>query len=68
MFNHRHSKDIDLFLADRQRLAYVSPRVNDGAGDSQDCVERARRARLYFPEGEIEFIAPPAVTPLKPSF
>jgi hypothetical protein len=35
MFNHGHSKDIDIFLADRQMLAYVSPRVNDGAGDSQ---------------------------------
>ncbi|MDR1308572.1 MAG: hypothetical protein LBL95_01520 [Deltaproteobacteria bacterium] len=32
MFNHRYSKDIDIFLADRQMLPYVSPRVNDGAG------------------------------------
>jgi predicted nucleotidyltransferase component of viral defense system len=68
MFNHRHSNDIDIFLADRQRLAYVSPRVNDGAGDSQHYVEQARFTRLYFPGGEIDFIAAPAVTPLKPSF
>lgn len=67
-FNHRHSKDIDIFLSDRQLLAYVSPRVNDGAGDSYDYVEQERFTRLYFPEGEIDFIAAPAITPLKPSF
>ena len=68
MFNHRHSKDIDIFLADRQMLAYVSPRVNDGAGESNDYVEQERFTRLYFPEGEIDFIAAPTITPLKPSF
>lgn len=68
MFNHRHSQDIDIFLSDRQMLAYVSPRVNDGAGDSQDYVEQERFTRLYFPEGEIDFIAAPPVTPLNPSF
>lgn len=66
-FNHRHSKDIDIFLSDRQMLAYVSPRVNDGAGDCLDYVEQERFTRLYFPEGEIDFISAPAVTPLKPS-
>ena len=28
-FNHRLSKDIDIFLSDRQLLQYLSPRVND---------------------------------------
>jgi hypothetical protein len=49
-------------------LAYVSPRVNDGAGDSQDYMEQESFTRLYFPEGEIAFIASPPVTPLKPAF
>ncbi len=68
MFNHRHSKDIDIFLTDRQMLAYVSPRVNDGAGDSRDYMEQESFTRLYFPEGEIDFIASPPITPLKPDF
>jgi len=63
--NHRYSKDIDIFLPDRQLLAYVSPRVNDGAG-AQDYDEHENFTKLYFPEGEIDFIASPAVTPIKP--
>ncbi|MDR1655991.1 MAG: hypothetical protein LBT47_00330 [Deltaproteobacteria bacterium] len=48
-------------------LPYVSLRINDGAGDSQDYIEQERFTRLYFPEGEIDFIAVPVVNPLKPS-
>lgn len=29
--NHRHSKDIDLFVPDPQYLGYVNPRISDVA-------------------------------------
>ena len=68
IFKHRLSQDIDIFLADRQLLAYVSPRVNDGAGEPNEYVEQDRFVRLQFDQGEIDFIAAPSVTPLKPDF
>jgi hypothetical protein len=66
IFNHRLSHDIDIFLADRQLLAYVSPRVNDGAGEPCGYIEQERFVRLQFDDGEIDFIAAPPVTPFKP--
>jgi hypothetical protein len=68
MFNHRHSKDIDIFLNDPQLLAYVSPRVNDGAGEPSDYIEETRFVRLFFDEGEIDFIAAPPLTNLRPIY
>ena len=64
-FNHRQSKDIDIFLPDRQLLGYVSPKVNDGV-EAQDYTEQELFTKLYLPEGEIDFIASPAITPIKP--
>jgi len=63
--NHRHSKDIDIFLPDRQLLGHVSPRLND-AVEVQEFAEQGNFIKLYFPEGEVDFIASPAVTPVKP--
>jgi len=40
-FVHRLSKDIDIFFTDKQLLAAISPRVNDGVEDSlRDYIEQ----------------------------
>jgi len=65
--NHRISKDIDIFLPDLQLLGHVSPRVNDGVEASR-YDEQQNFIKLYFPEGEVDFIASPAVTQIKPFF
>jgi len=67
-FNHRHSKDIDIFFPDRQFLGCVSPRVND-AIEVEKFNERENGIKLFLPEdeGEIDFVAAFPVTPIKPS-
>jgi len=56
-FSHRISKDIDIFFANKQLLAAVSPRVNDGVGDTlHDYIEQDGFCKLLFPEGKIDFI------------
>lgn len=65
MLKHRHrfSKDIDIFVPDPQYLGYVTPRLNDVAqGKTADYVEDAASVKLYFPEGEIDFVAAGALT------
>ncbi|MDR3038962.1 MAG: nucleotidyl transferase AbiEii/AbiGii toxin family protein [Candidatus Adiutrix sp.] len=67
-FRHRLSKDIDIFLPDRQYLGYLSPRLNDGVeADLNDYIEQERFVRLYFDEGEVDFIAAPRLTMFKPT-
>ncbi len=57
-FRHRVSKDVDIFVPDPQYLGYVSPRLNDRAEElARDFLETATSVKLYFPEGEIDFIA-----------
>ena len=56
-FAHRLSKDIDIFFTNKQRLAAVSPRVNDGVVDFlRDYIEQDGFCKLYFPAGKIDFI------------
>jgi hypothetical protein len=62
-FRHRVSKDVDLFVPDPQYLGYVSPRLNDTAEElTQKYLETEMSVKLYFPEGEIDFIASEPVT------
>ncbi|OGA65487.1 MAG: hypothetical protein A3G81_12545 [Betaproteobacteria bacterium RIFCSPLOWO2_12_FULL_65_14] len=62
-FRHRISKDIDIFVPDPQYLGYVSPRLNDVAeGISSSYMETAISVKLYFPDGEIDFIASAPLT------
>jgi hypothetical protein len=62
-FRHRVSKDVDIFVPDPQYLGYVSPRLNDKADElTQKYLETEMSVKLYFPEGEIDFIASAAVT------
>lgn len=59
MRRHRHrvSKDIDLFIPDPQLLGFLSPRLNAAAEAlTSDYVEQANFLKLYFPEGEIDFV------------
>ncbi len=62
-YNHRFSKDIDIFVPDPQYLGHVTPRLNDTAESmTGDYVEQGNFVKLIFPEGEIDFIASAALT------
>jgi predicted nucleotidyltransferase component of viral defense system len=55
--NHRHSKDIDLFVPEPQYLGFVSPRLADAAEElTTQYEEGAEYTKLFFPEGEIDFV------------
>jgi len=57
-FRHRVSKDVDIFIADPQYLGHLSPRLNTTAETlTQNYLEQAASLKLYFPEGEIDFVA-----------
>lgn len=65
MRRHRHriSTDIDIFVADPQLLGYLSPRLNPAAEAlTANYVEQANFVKLYFPEGEIDFVVCGALT------
>ena len=56
-YRHRLSTDIDIFLPDPQLLGHLTPRLNPTAESlTQDYVEQANFLKLYFPEGEIDFV------------
>jgi predicted nucleotidyltransferase component of viral defense system len=62
-FRHRISKDVDIFVPDPQYLGYVSPRLNDTAQElASSYLETAISVKLYFPDGEIDFIASAPLT------
>jgi len=62
-FSHRASKDVGIFVPDPQYLGYVSPRLNDKAEElTQKYLETEMSVMLYFPEGEVDFIASAPVT------
>lgn len=68
-FNHRESKDIDIFIKDAQVLTYLSPRVNDAVEDSvHRYAEQANYIRLTFKDrGEVDFICAGQVSSRKAS-
>ena len=62
-YQHRMSKDIDIFVPDPQYLGYVSPRLSDVAEAVSDkYVEGPGYIKLLRPEGEIDFVASPNLT------
>lgn len=62
-YEHRQSKDIDIFVPDPQYFGYVTPRLSDAAADiSHDYVEAAGYVKLIRREGEIDFLAAPNLT------
>lgn len=55
--NHRHSKDIDLFVPDPQYLGYFSPRLTDAAEAlTTEYQEAAEYIKLHLPTGEIDIV------------
>lgn len=63
-YQHRFSKDIDIFVPDPQYLGFVTPRLSDvAAAVSMDYVEnQSTYVKLIRPEGEIDFVASPNLT------
>lgn len=62
--NHRHSRDIDLFVPDPQYLGHVTPRLCDVAEDlTTDYVEAASYVKLLLPTGEIDVVVGEPLTP-----
>jgi predicted nucleotidyltransferase component of viral defense system len=61
--NHRHSKDIDLFINDPQYLNYVNPRLSDVAENiTGNYDEGAEFIKLYLEPGEIDIVVGAALT------
>ncbi len=51
-FDHRVSKDIDMFIDDAQALGYLSPRLNDAAGMGLlEYQEQANALKFILPLG-----------------
>ena len=62
-YRHRFSKDIDIFVSDPQYITSFSPRVNDRAEDDTRAYdEQHQYVKLYYPEGEVDFVAAPSLT------
>ncbi len=61
--NHRASKDVDIFFRDPRALGYVNPR-RGGIAEQMTAKyeEGAEHVKLYFPEGEVDFVASPLLT------
>jgi hypothetical protein len=61
--NHRASKDVDIFFRDPQPLGYVTPRLGSVAEAMTSRYEESNdHVKLYFAEGEIDFVATPLLT------
>lgn len=61
--NHRHSKDVDLFIKDPQYLNYVNPRLSDLAESiTSDYDEGAEFIKLYLAPGEIDIVVGASLT------
>lgn len=57
-YRHRYSKDIDIFVPDPQCLGFFTPRLSDKAESlTTHYIEQAGFVKLFFPEGEIDFVA-----------
>ncbi|BCV22759.1 nucleotidyl transferase AbiEii/AbiGii toxin family protein [Moorella sp. Hama-1] len=62
--HHRESRDIDIFLSDAQLLTLLTPRLNkEVAAEVSDYSEGSSFLKLKYPEGEIDFILAPFLTP-----
>ncbi|ACX51436.1 Domain of unknown function DUF1814 [Ammonifex degensii KC4] len=62
-FNHRVSRDVDIFLTDAQLLLLATPRLNTGIAERvSDYEEAASSLKLFFPEGQVDFIVAPHLT------
>lgn len=67
IYNHRDSKDIDVFIHDAQFLSSLSPNLNDVTTESLDYNEMANYISLTYPEGKVDFIVAGQITEFSPS-
>lgn len=62
---HRRSEAIDVFVPDPQILGLLTPRLNPVAESlTPDYAEGATYVKLYFPEGQVDFIVSRHITPV----
>ncbi len=62
-YDHRVSKDIDIFVPDPQYLGFVTPRLSDVAeAITADYVEQGNFVKLVLESGEVDFVASPNLT------
>ena len=61
-FDHRESKDIDVFLSDAQYLTMLTPRLLSVGIEINDYVEASNFLKLKLSKGEIDFIIAPHLT------
>src|ERR1700759_4144690 len=60
---HRFSKDVDIFIQDPQFLGYLSPRLSPAAESlTTSYAEDSNFVKLFFPEGEIDFVVSLPIT------
>ncbi len=65
-YDHRLSKDIDIFINDPQFLSSLSPRLNEIANEAAGYDETGSFISLTFPEGEVDFIVGSQLSKFKP--
>ncbi len=62
-YNHRKSKDVDIFLRDVQLLTRFTPRLNDYVAERvDDYTEMSSSLKLKIKQQEIDFIVAPSLT------
>lgn len=67
-YEHRMSKDIDLFFSDPQLIDYVSPKTNDALEDEMgDYLDGHHFKRYVLKEGKLDFIKGHPLTKLAPT-
>lgn len=56
-YDHRESKDVDIFVTDPYVISGLSPRLNNATQElTDDYNEQSNLLKLRFPEGEVDFI------------
>ena len=61
-YQHRLSKDIDIFITDPQFFGYINPKLGGPAERlTAEYQEASHFMKFYLPEGEIDFVV---TTPL----
>lgn len=62
-YDHRFSRDIDLFVPDPQYLGFVTPRLSEAVeAITGDYIEQANFVKLVLEAGEIDIVASPNLT------
>jgi hypothetical protein len=62
-YQHRKSKDIDIFVPSPQFLGYVNPRLGGFAENlTAEYTDGAEYVKLFMPQGEIDFVAASPLT------